>query len=1066
MNYTKERIILVKLKEIHSAIRDNVLDIPVWQTKAGVYAGGGTYENVEENEMAVSVGSHWSCHDYFTRWFRAKVVVPQEFAGKPLALELEFGGEAIVRVNGEIRSALSSWLNANEALRTRVWLEDSAQAGAEYEVEIEAHLNYMEFSGFRQQGAKDIEYTIRGAKLVAVNREAEAYYFDVLTAYEALLALKNPADKIAKSQTRMPNELVDLAEACGGDTYFYSKLAQAITKSLTAVDFDLGRERMLGTIPEAARILREELDALPKGSHALVKFVGQAHIDTAWLWPVKESERKSAKTLSNACDLMDRYPDFVFAFSQPQLFEFVKDAYPELYERVKEKVKSGQLEPVGNTWVEMDTNIPSGESLIRQILYGRRFFLDEFGKCSKVFWMPDVFGYSWALPQIIKRSGMKYFYTSKLIGNDDDRFPYSLFNWQGADGTRVTAYLQRLNYNGDLSAGTLKIIYSRFDQKDVLDEALMTFGFGDGGGGPTYQMLEKAQRLKDFPALPRLELSTAADFFEDAEQVADQLPVWNDEMYYEYHRGTYSSQADTKKNNRRCEQLYRRAEIASVFAYEEAGSEYPYQELLKGYKRLLTNQFHDILPGSSIHSVYEDAKKDYRFVRENGERLFSAALDKLSGLIPHNTGEIIVYNFLSWAVTGVVSVSLTGTGLEDAGELSVRCADGSLLPAAVSGGADPVLEFTARNVPPMGYSTYAIERVKPDTANSVRVSEREMENAFYRISLDENGVITGIFDKRNSRQALAGNSNLLKVFEDKPACESAWNIDLEYQNKCWVLDRAKSVKVMEADCVKGRLRVVREFNRSVITQDIVLYRDIDRIDFQTHVDWNESEKMLKAEFDVDVLSSKAAYEIQFAAIERTTHNNTSFDRTKFEVPAHKWADLSEGKYGVSLLNDCKYGYDIKQNKMRITLLRSPVMPDPTADKGGHDFTYSLMPHQGDWIDANTVRAGYELNIPLYPLVCGDVSEGPLPRERSYLSCESDNVVIDTVKCAEDGTGIIIRAYESSGTKTDTAIELGFRCGRAVECNLMEEEEAQVPVEDGKLSFSIKPFEIKTFKLCR
>lgn len=1069
MKFTKENIIFVKLEELRKEIFDNVLEIPVWQTRSGFYTGENRYRDVDPEETPISVGDHWTCSDYFTRWFRAKVQVPEEFSGKPLALELEFGGEGIVRVNGEIRSAITSYLEKNDALRTRVILSGQAKAGTEYEVEIEAHLNYMEFFSFRMGGAKEIEYTIRTARLVTINPVVESYYFDVLNAFDALKTLRNPADRLAKSQTRMPDELVALAEACGGDTYYYDKLAQAITRSLTCVDFDLGRKKMLETIPAAAEVLQKELEALPGPSHGVVKFVGQAHIDTAWLWPVKESMRKSAKTLSNVCDLMDRYPEFTFAFSQPQLFAFVKENYPELYQKVKEKVKSGQLELVGNTWVEMDTNVPSGESLVRQLLYGRQFFLQEFGKCSDVFWMPDVFGYTWALPQIIKRSGMKYFFTSKLINNDDNRFPYSLFRWQGADGTRITTYLQRLNYNGNLCANTLQTLYTRFDQKSVLDEALMTFGFGDGGGGPTYQMLEKAKRLKEFPALPKLELSTSASFFEDADAVADQLPVWNDEMYYEFHRGTYTSQANTKKNNRSCEKLYRKAEIANVFAYDELQKEYPYAELLQGYHKFLTNQFHDILPGSSIHSVYEDAAEDYAFVRENGNRLFAQAARQLAENIPHRKNEVIVFNFLSWKTTGVVSFDLAGTGLEDAKALTVRDSRGNFWPAVRPDPASGLVEFTAHEVPAMGYSTYTLEQASQgeDDPHGVKVSAQEMENDFYKVTFNENGELSGIYDKRNHREVLTGPSNVLKIFEDKPAGESAWNIDLEYQNKCWTLNEPQSIEVIEADGVKGVIRAVRQFHESKIVQDIVLYRDLDRIDFRTHVDWNESEKMLKAEFLVDVLSSRAAYEIQFATIERPTHDNTSFDRTKFEVPAHKWADLSEGKYGVSLLNDCKYGYDIKENRMRLTLLRSPVLPDPTADKGPHDFVYSLMPHKGNWIEANTVRAGYELNNPLEPVLCdADVSEGSLPREKSYLSCGAENVVIDTVKCAEDQSGIIVRLYESSGSKTDTAMEVGFACSRAVECNLMEEEEREIPLKEGKLSFTMKPFEIKTFKLCR
>ncbi len=1067
MQFTKEKIVERKLSALQAASYSGAMEIPVWQTRTGMFQSDGTYADVSPEWTEISVGEHWICKDYLTRWFRQSIAVPDAFAGKPLALEIETGGEGIVRVNGAIACSITSYLVPREATRTRVWLSDSAVAGAQYEVEIEAHLLYAEFCGFREQGYQSIEYTFRSAQLVAIDAAVQDYYFDVLNAFECMKALESPADRVVRCQTRLPDEIVRFFERVGSDSFLHDKLAEAITASLTLVDFDFDVETLRKSVPAAARKLREALSALPQTAHAVVKMVGQAHIDTAWLWPLAESIRKSAQTLANVCDLMDRYPEFTFAFSQPQLFAFVKVHYPQLFERVREKVKSGQFELVGNTWVEMDTNVPSGESLIRQILYGRQFFLKEFGRASDVFWMPDVFGYTWALPQIIKRSGMKYFYTSKLIGNDDNRFPYSLFLWQGADGTRVPAYLQRLNYNGFLGAEALSSIYQRFDQKTVLDEAFMTFGFGDGGGGPTYQMLERGRRLTNFPGIPRLQLTTAADFFQDAQAVEDKLPVWNDEMYYEFHRGTYTSQANNKKNNRLCELLYRRAEIASVFANDACHLAYPYETLLQGYQHLLTNQFHDILPGSSIHQVYEDCAKDYAWIQNNGTAILNTALAALEAQIPHGEGDILVWNFLSWPRSQCVSVCLKDTPLSSASAVTAFNAAGKAMKSSFAP-ASGVLTFLAEDVPAMGYALFSLRACAPEASPSVSVSQSGLENRFYKIRLDENGHFVSLYDKRCGREVLAGPSNRLVIFEDKPAAESAWNIDLEYQNKRWDLDGVEEIRVVEQTPLRGVLRVCRSFHRSRIEQDIILYGDSDRIDFRTRVSWQETEKMLKTEFLVDVLSSRATYEIPFAAIERTTHNNTSFDRTKFEVPAHRWADLSEGRYGVSLLNDCKYGYDIKGQCMRLTLLRAPVFPDPTGDKGEHEFTYSLLPHAGNWITANTVRAGYELNVPLLAQRCAaSQAVGSLPAAKSFARSLQDNVIIDTVKRAEDGSGIVLRLYESSGSKTEAALEFSFPAEGVWECNLMEEEERRMPLCGNRLAFSIRPFEIKTFKLaCR
>ena len=802
MQFTKEKIVERKLSALQAASYSGAMEIPVWQTRTGMFQSDGTYADVSPEWTEISVGEHWICKDYLTRWFRQSIAVPDAFAGKPLALEIETGGEGIVRVNGAIACSITSYLVPREATRTRVWLSDSAVAGAQYEVEIEAHLLYAEFRNLRAQGHSSIEYTFRSARLVTIDAAAQDYYFDVLNAFECMKALESPADRVVRCQTRLPDEIVRFFERVGSDSFLHDKLAEAITASLTLVDFDFDVETLRKSVPAAARKLREALSALPQTAHAVVKMVGQAHIDTAWLWPLAESIRKSAQTLANVCDLMDRYPEFTFAFSQPQLFAFVKEHYPQLFERVREKVKSGQFELVGNTWVEMDTNVPSGESLIRQILYGRQFFLKEFGRASDVFWMPDVFGYTWALPQIIKRSGMKYFYTSKLIGNDDNRFPYSLFLWQGADGTRVPAYLQRLNYNGFLGAEALSSIYQRFDQKTVLDEAFMTFGFGDGGGGPTYQMLERGRRLTNFPGIPRLQLTTAADFFQDAQAVEDKLPVWNDEMYYEFHRGTYTSQANNKKNNRLCELLYRRAEIASVFANDACHLAYPYETLLQGYQRLLTNQFHDILPGSSIHQVYEDCAKDYAWIQNNSTAILNTALAALEAQIPHGEGDILVWNFLSWPRSQCVSVCLKDTPLSSASAVTAFNAAGKAMKSSFAP-ASGVLTFLAEDVPAMGYALFSLRACAPEASPSVSVSQSGLENRFYKIRLDENGHFVSLYDKRCGREVLAGPSNRLVIFEDKPAAESAWNIDLEYQNKRWDLDGVEEIRVVEQTPLRG-----------------------------------------------------------------------------------------------------------------------------------------------------------------------------------------------------------------------------------------------------------------------
>lgn len=1060
MQFTKISILRRKLAAIAEAVFIDRMPISRWETRHAVFFGEGRY-SATVTDPVVNPGCRWECRDDFTRWFSAEVTVPESFSGKPLALELSFGGEGMLRVDGEIVSGLTTYLD-DPFFRTRVPLSESAEAGKTYAVEAEMHTNYQEFNRLRQTGSTSVTYTFHHAELVTLDRIAESYYYDLKTAILTLEALEAPLQKIMQGGSRLPDGMQAFLDQAGRDPYFYEAAAHAVTASVTELDLDLGRAALLSSIPRAAETLKNGFAAISGRGHTRILFTGQSHIDTAWLWPVRESERKSAQTFANVLALLDRYPEFVFSFSQPQLYKFVKENYPALYERIKAYVAEGRIEPVGNTWVEMDTNIPSGESLVRQILYGRKFFMEEFGKCSEIFWMPDVFGYSWALPQIIRRSGMKYFFTSKLINNDDNRFPYSLFRWEGIDGTRIPAYLQRLNYNGKMEPSTLLSLSQRYDQKALLDECLMTFGYGDGGGGPTADMLETASRMKELPGLPRMELSDAQTFFSDADTVSESLPVWNDEMYYEFHRGTYSSQANTKKNNRRCELLFRRLEMENVFAHRETGCRYPADRILPLYQDFLTNQFHDIIPGSSIGPVYQDADRTYASAMRQGQDLFDEAAAALDSVIAHGPDTVICRNFLSWERTGAAAVSLQGTRFDYSPAVEVVDSAGNIIPSARSGNT---LRFAAK-VPPMGYACFTLREGHLVSASAVHVEKRLMENAFWRIRLDENALFVSLYDKRAGREVLAGPSARLLVFEDKPGGETAWNIDLEYQNKCWPLDSADSIEPVEENSVRGVLRVQRHFHDSVIIQDIILYADNDRIDFRTRVNWQETEKMLKAEFLPDVRSSRAAYEIQFGTIERPTHWNTSRDRTRFEVPAHKWADLSEGAYGISLLNDCKYGYDIHESRMRLTLLRAPVDPDKNADRGKHTFTYSLRPHSGNWVQACVWQTGYELNVPLECTFLPDANPaGSLPAFRSWVTCSAPNVVVDTIKRAEDGSGTIVRVYEASGTKTNVTLHTEFGT-KAAECNLMEERETELSAPNGDLTFTIRPFEIRTFLFSR
>lgn len=1084
MHYTSRIILDNKLQMMEQMIYQDIHPVTEWETRELLYTEPLKFEPLDDWHP-ISMGDHWTSRFDHTRLFRTRITLPESFAGRQAMLVLNLGGEGQIRINGEIVSGITSYEQGSflgNRLRTRVYIPEKYKPGDSFEVEAECSLNFLEFSvslSPMPTYRDSVEYTLKTAYIAVVDEELERYYFDLRCAVEAMDTFENPLNSLKQSNARILDPTVNkIMNSLNNDSFLHDRIYRVCMNSVNCLEMEFGYERLRASIPAASKALCTGLADIPHKATAMVKFVGQSHIDTAWLWPLKETVRKCAKTFSNTLSLMEKYPEYIFAFSQPQLFAYTEEFYPELFEKVKERVLEGRIELVGNAWVEMDANVPSGEALVRQLLYGRQYFLDKFGKASRVFWMPDVFGYSWALPQIMKRSGIDYFFTSKLVNNDTNNFPHSLFMWQGIDGTQILSYLQRLNYNGELEANTLSEIYQMFDQKDVCDTVLMTIGYGDGGGGPSYQMLENAQRLKDFPGLPRSEFATSESFFEDASKCQNELPVWNDEMYYEFHRGTYTSQADTKKNNRKGELLLQRTEMACTMAHILLGKEYPAKEIGDIWKPILTNQFHDILPGSSIHQVYEDCDVIYKKAFADANALYNEAIGALNASLELKEDQIAVWNFLGWKNSGTVSGCVKGdfNTLQDAEGNTVN---------AVINKTETGTEFTfeAADVPAMGVKIFtAVSTVSADTKADIHALHTAegsfiLENEHLRLTLDADGNITSLYDKNADREAFSNDSvsNLLTVFEDIPHRESAWNIDIEYMNHYWTLDKAESVALTENNSVRAAVRVVRKFNASMITQDIILERGARRVDFVTHVDWWETQRMLKTAFYADILSTKATYEIQFGAIERPTHWNTSYDKARFEVCGHKWADLSEGLYGVSILNDCKYGYDIKDNCMRLTLLRSPNYPDPVGDKGVHDFTYSIYPHSGDWRVGDTVREAYKLNVPMQTTdlttysdncgyaVCSSAGQTALDAF-TFITVNKPNVIIDTIKGAEDGDGIIVRVYESQGARCNAALNFGFEVKEAAECNLMEVWEQNLQLSENRLDFYIKPYEIKTFRL--
>ncbi|MEI6579658.1 MAG: glycoside hydrolase family 38 C-terminal domain-containing protein, partial [Eubacteriales bacterium] len=897
MEFIKETHFLKKVTALSQYVKKSSVPIGGWLMKEANYTGMGTYKFLSGEWKNFEIGDSWGANDDLSAFFKTSVTVPEDFAGEKVVLDLCTGGESLVYLDGKIKNGLSL------SQRNRVLISACAKGGESFELMIEAGAHCADYSSKRLKTPVET-YVFTRAEVYAVDEFVESYYFDMMLAVEALCAFEGNYFRFnGRFMRDLPREYYALIKSMQSDDLMHDKLRYALDMSFRLLDLESGRERLHETIVESKVIYNRLFADMKYASPVSLSLVGASHIDVAWLWTLKETVRKCARTFSNTLELMDEYPEHIYAQSQPQLYDYTKKYYPELFGRICDRVKDGRWELVGNAWVECDTNIPSGESLVRQFLYGRNFYLEEFGKESNIFWMPDVFGYSWAIPQIMKRSGVDYFITTKLICNDTNTFPYTFFEWQGVDGTRVFAHLSRENYNGIPNPWYAHYLWDHNTQKDAFNDVILTYGYGDGGGGPTQEMLEYARRMNDFPGICNVEYKPAKQFFDEAFAVETELPVWNDEIYFENHRGTYTTQANNKKNNRRSEFLFRDAEILSSLACGIFGEKYEKAPLDEGWMLILLNQFHDILPGSSINLFYKDCEADYKKIFATGNCVKNTALQNIASRIKTRTGvtSIAVFNLLGWQRTDFIQINIAmAPGAAE--RMTLKDSAGTPVNFDVSPSADGShISFTAKNLPSFGYSVFTLEKAEK-TVSETRLTATAslMENRFFRVTLDQKGEISGLFDKIRSIEVLPveQTGNKLIVFEDNT---DAWNIELGYMDKAYEPEFV-SAEVIEVTPDRGVLRIKKSFNKSSFSQDIIIYGDIPRIDFKTTAEWYEKSKLLKASFPVDVFSDRASYEIAYGAISRPTHWNTNWDKAKFEVPAHKWADLSDNGFGVSLLN--------------------------------------------------------------------------------------------------------------------------------------------------------------------
>ncbi|PWM73540.1 MAG: alpha-mannosidase [Bacillota bacterium] len=824
----------------------------------------------------------------------------------------------------------------------------------------------------------------------------------------------------------------------------YADATRLLNKAIDMVDFREPHSAAYEKSVEAASefLKTEYYEKLGGHSPVTVRMLGHTHIDIAWQWTLLQTREKVQRSFATVLMLMDRYPEFKFFSSQPVLYQMFKEECPELYEVLKRRVKEGRWEVDGAMWTEADCNLSSGESLVRQIVVGKKFFKEEFGAENRILWLPDVFGYSAALPQILKKSGVDYFVTTKITWNDTNRMPYDAFRWEGLDGTDILTYFittqektedPTVNYctyvgfaEPKMVAGTL----ARFTQKGMTDEVLMPYGWGDGGGGPSREFIENIRRMNyGIPTCPKTEVGEALEFlqrFEEKANADEHFPRWSGELYLEYHRGTYTSAANNKKNNRRSEYMLANAEWLSVLGGVLKNADYPKAELDKNWEIVLHNQFHDILPGSSIKEVYEQCDIEYAEVKTAVGAIVENALKNIASDVK-TEGGYVVFNPHSFENSGYVQTK------------------------------DCV--FYAENVPAKGYKVV----VPAAAGNAPSYRGKTLSNDYYDITFDDTYHIVSLFDKKAAREALKSPAGLV-AYEDYPYDYDAWELSDYYRNKPWKVDDVQSAETI-SEAERCGVKVTYKFGKSTIRQTTWVYARSPRIDMDFDVDWQEEHIMLKTEFPVDVRSDYATYDVQFGAARRTAHNNTSWDTAMFEVCAHKFADFSEYGYGVSLMSDCKYGYSVKEGVMTLSLLKCATFPNPDSDKGRHTFRCSLMPHAGDYRAAGVVQQAYDLNAPMFA-VKAEKQNGALPQSYSLVNVAGDGVIMETVKRAEESGDIVCRAYESYGRRTGAKISLGFAAKRVTLCNLLEKEEREIELSGNAFTADFKPFEILTFKIER
>ncbi len=984
-------------------------------TKAQLHASVATNRRFKPMAPGTAWGAKW---EY--AWFKGKIRLPAAARGERIVLRGDVGGESAVYING---------LNAGAIDRRHkeVLLATRGKPGTTYELLIEAYAGH----GRRVCGGGP---ALRGEETVPEPPAKQCRLGT--TTYgvwaEELFQLFMDVETLFQVRENIDPESLRVQEIDAG-----------LREVTLITDLEQPYEAIRSSARKARARLKPLLACTNGSTSPRMACFGHSHIDVAWLWPLRETEAKCTRTFATQLALMKEYPEFRFLQSQPHLYQMMKERYPDLYQRIRRAVRQRQIMPEGGMWVEADTNVTSGESLIRQFLHGKRFFKEEFGVDSEFMWLPDVFGYSGALPQIMAGCGINYFSTHKIFWNykGGEHFPHNTFWWEGIDGSRVLSHFHT-NYNAHTSPRQLISRWRDRVQKDGIVSRLYPFGFGDGGGGPTREHLEFLRRQENLEGAPRAEITHPVDFFKEEEKRNVHLPVYVGELYLQAHRGTYTSQAKTKRGNRKSEFALREAEMWGALSCALSGFAYPVSLMDGLWKRVLLNQFHDILPGSSIARVHEEAEADYAQVISGARKIAAQAGQSF---VKKGSSSLTVFNSLSWNRQALVPLPKGFNGAEDS--------TGNPLPVQKIG-ATP--HAVLSNIPSCGWTT--IRKAKPTPVpGKVKATRTSLENEFLRLTISPSGELTSVIDRQTNQELAAEPCNSFRLYKDVPTSFDAWDLDSVYRLDPVTLDRKATVKVLSSGPVVGIVQVKRKINASTLTQEIRLVTGSRRVEFHTTVDWRESHKLLKVNFPVTVHSNDAIHEIQFGHLRRPTHASRTFDADRYEVCQQKWTALAEEGRGVALLNDCKYGVDVDHNSINLTLLKSALAPDMRADKGLQEFSYALYAWNGSLQKSRVVQESYELNIPAVTL-------SGAGGEASLFAVDNPNVIIEAVKPAEDGSGdVVVRLYEAMRTTTECVLTTGLPVRSVHTTDMLETREKRLAVRNGRVRLSLRPFEIKTLR---